>query len=108
MNWAKIKAWLISKNITTQTVGAVLFAFAVAYTTSSDVRDQVATLFVGHPVIVTKIGIITGDIVILAALWAKFSHGSTPAGIVALAQDIAKSPNPPTQAAVEAAKPSTK
>ena len=100
---AKIKAWFLSKNITTHTVWIGLLGFAVAYDSSSALRDQVATLFFGHPVIVTKIGILCSNLVILSAMWAKLSHSSSPAGTVANAQVIQASQNPQTQAEVNAA-----
>ena len=103
LRWQIFCAWLVSKNITTHTVGAGLLAFAFAYTTSSWLRDQISTLFVGHPMIISKIGIIAGDIVILAGIWAKFSHSSTPAGTVAQAKFIQTQPDAPTRAEVDAA-----
>jgi hypothetical protein len=101
--WQQFQAWLVSKNITTHTVGLGLFAFAVAYTSSPALRDQISTLFIGHPVVVTKIGIACSDIVILCGIWAKFSHSSSAAGTVANAAIIKASPDAPTAAQVDAA-----
>ena len=49
-----------------------------------------------HPKIVSGI---TG----LAVIILKYGHSSSPAGVVANAQSVLASPNPPTQAAVQAA-----
>jgi fructose-1-phosphate kinase PfkB-like protein len=89
MNWTQFCTWIKSKNITTHSVGAALLAFAIAYTESSWLRGQIGILFVGHPVIITKLGIIAGDTVIVAGIWAKFSHSSSPAGVVEAARSAA-------------------
>jgi hypothetical protein len=104
--WNKFQAWLKSKNVTTHTVGAAILTFAVAYDSSPDLRNYIGTVFVGYPVVVTKLGILTANIVAGVTLWAKFSHSSSSAGTLAKAQTIASLPNPPTQAAIDAAKPS--
>ena len=101
--WSRFIAWMKSKNITTNTVGASLVAFAFAYNFSPELQKQVATLFVGHPVVITKIGIITSDIVILVGLWAKYSHSSSAAGTVARSRAILANGNAPTAAQVDAA-----
>jgi len=108
MNWATVVAWLKSKNLTTHVVVGFLFSFAVAYTSSDALRQQIATVFIGYPIVVTKLGIICGDIVILASIWAKISHSSSPAGTVANAEVIMSLPSAPTSAAIEAAKTTTK
>jgi hypothetical protein len=102
---SNITAWFRSKNITTHAVWIALFGLAVTYDSSSTFRDQVGLLFVGHPVVVTKIGAIASNIVILAGIWAKLSHSSSPAGIVAASRAVLKSPDAPTAEQVDAATP---
>ena len=106
--WNKFLAWLKSKNITTHTIGVAIITFAFTYDSSPELRNYIGTVFVGYPVVVTKLGILVANIVAGVTLWRNFSHSSSPAGILAKAQDIALTPNPPTQAAIDAAKPSTK
>jgi hypothetical protein len=106
--WNQFRAWLASKNIKAKTIGGVLLAFVLAYPTSPWLQQQIATLFVGYPIVITKIGVITGDIAILFGMWAMLSHSASPAGTVAAAEVIQSKPNPPTRVEIEAAKPSTK
>ena len=105
--FAKIGSWFKSKNLTTHTVWVGLLGFAVLYDSSSALRDQIATLFFGYPIIVTKIGMVCSNILIAAAIWAKIAHSLSPAGIVATAQAIQASDNPQTPAEVNAADTST-
>ena len=100
---AKILAWFKSKNLTTHTVWIGLLGFAALYDSSSAFRDQISTLFFGYPIIVTKIGYVCSNLLILSAIWAKVSHSSSPAGIVGAAQAIQASEKPETQAQVDAA-----
>jgi hypothetical protein len=98
-----IKAWLKSKNITTHTVGMAIVAFAVAYNSSTALRDYIATLLAGYPVVVTKIGMLTTDIVAGVTLWRNYSHSSSPAGTLATARAIQAAPDAPTSSQVDAA-----
>ena len=106
--WNQFRAWMASKNVTTHTVGAAIIAFAFTYDSSPALRNYIGTVFVGYPVVVTKLGILTANVVAGVTLWRSYSHSSSPAGILATAQVITSLPNPPTQAAIDAAKPSTK
>ena len=101
--WNKFVAWMRSKNLTTHTVGAAIVGFAVVYNSSPDVRNYIGTLLAGYPVVVTKIGIVTADIVAAVMLWAKYSHSSSAAGILANARSVNDSPNAPTLDKVNAA-----
>jgi hypothetical protein len=74
----KLKLWFKSKNITTHTVWIGLVTFAVLFDSSPDFRNQIGQLFAGHPVIITKIGIICSNIVILTTIWAKISQPNKP------------------------------
>jgi hypothetical protein len=108
MNWiAKqidwLVAWAKSKNITTHTVGGFIVAFAVAYNSSSDMRNYISTLFVGYPVVATKIAVLMTDIAAGVALWRNFSHSSSPAGTLATAREIHAQPDAPTSAQIDAA-----
>ena len=106
--WNKFQAWLKSKNITTKAIGYGVVAFCFAYNGSPELRNYIGTVFVGYPVVVTKLGILVANIVAGVTLWRNFAHSSSPAGVLAKAQNLALSPNPPTQAAIDAANPSTK
>jgi len=90
--------WLRSKSITSHSVAAALVLAATVITSDQQVRDFVLGLFQAHPKIATAI-------VSLAAIILKYSHSSSPAGAIAQAQTIEATPNAPTQAAVDAAKP---
>ena len=92
-----ILAWLKSKSITSHTVAAAAVALSTLIMTDEQARDFVLKLFAAHP----KIGT---TIVALAGIILKYSHSSSPAGTVATAQQIVAAPDPPTQAAVDAAK----
>lgn len=105
---ARIKAWLLSKNITTHAVGAAIVGFAIAYNSSAELRDYIGTMFAGYPIVVTKLGMICADIAAGIALWRNFAHSSSAAGKVAAAESILASANPPTAAAVAAATPPPK
>lgn len=101
MNLAVIQAWLKSKNITAHTIAVAIVFISTAIVSDQQVRDYVLQLFQAHP----KIGT---EIVALAAIILKYSHSSSQAGTVALAQVIETLPTKPTQAAVDAAKTATK
>lgn len=101
MNLATIQAWLKSKSITAHTIAAVLFLASSAIVTNQDLRDFILQTFQNHP----KIGTV---IIALAGIVFKYSHSSSPAGTVALAQVIETLPSAPTQTAVDAAKTATK
>ena len=102
-NWQNFVAWLKSKSAITHSVGVALFGFAVAYDSSKTLQENVAGLFTGHPEIVTKIGLICTNVVLLAGIVAKYSHSSSNAGTVANAQAILAKPDAPTATQVEAA-----
>jgi hypothetical protein len=91
-------SWLKSKSITSHSVAAVAVSLATLIMTDETVRNFVLSTFDHHP----KIG---SSILALAGIILKYSHSSSPAGTVATAQAIESAPNPPTPAAVEAAKP---
>jgi hypothetical protein len=99
MNLATISAWLKSKNITAHSVAVGVIFVATAIVSDQDVRDYILKLFQNHP----KIGT---EIVALAAIILKYSNSRSPAGVMAASQVIEASPAPPTQAAIQAAKPS--
>ena len=102
----KIAAWVRSKNITTHTVGGAIIVFAFAYTKSPALRDYIATLLVGYPMVVTKIGVLATNIVAGVILWRNYSHSSSAAGTLATANFIRSDKNPaiaPTAAEVDAA-----
>lgn len=101
--WAQIAAWAKGKNITTHTVGAAILLFATAYDSTPALRNYIATVFVGYPAVVGKIGIWCANIAAGFALWRNFSRSSSDAGTVATAKVIESSPNPPTPAEVTAA-----
>lgn len=82
----KFIAWLKSKNITSHTVVAAIWAFALYYDSSPSFRQKVGELFVGYPVVITKLGIITANIVAFGTMWAKYSHSSSAAGTAARAE----------------------
>ena len=94
-------AWLRSKNITSHTVAVAAITLAGLITKDEQFRDFVLSLLKAHP----SLG---PDVVLLAGVILKYSHSSSPAGTVAAAQVIEATPDPPppTQAAVDAAKPS--
>lgn len=96
---AALIAWLKSKSVTSHSVAAGAVFIAGLISTDAQVRNIVLSFFEKHPAIGT-------DIVAIAGIILKYSHSSSPAGKVAAAQVIEASPNPPTQAAVDAAKPS--
>lgn len=97
INFDSLIAWFKSKNVTAHTIAAVGVLAATAITTDQQVRDFVLGLFQAHPKIGT--GILT-----VAGIILKYSHSSSAAGTVAQAEKVMASPNPPTPAAVEAAK----
>lgn len=76
--WKDLVTWLKSKNITSHSVAGAVVAFAVAYNSSEQFRKVIGDIFVGYPVVITKLGIAVTDIVAIAALWAKYSHSSAP------------------------------
>lgn len=96
-------AWLKSKNVTSHTIAAAAIALATLITSDEQARDFMLKLFVAHPSVVP-------DIMLIAGVILKYSHSSSPAGTIAKAQVIEATPipPPPTQAEVEAAKPTTK
>lgn len=69
-----IRHWFAQRNITTHTVWISLVAFATAFDSSPALRSQVGQLFTGHPIVVTKLGTLASNIVILTMIWAKFSR----------------------------------
>jgi hypothetical protein len=100
---AWFKAWMKAHNVTTKSIGLGLIAFAFAYTESPWLQGQVGTLFIGHPIVISKIGILATDIVILVGIWRNFSSPHTDAGAVAHANAILDKPDAPTAKDVDAA-----
>ena len=96
-----ILAWLKSKNWTAHTVAVLAVSIATLISSDQMVRDFVLGLFKAHPAIGT-------DIVALAAIILKYSRSSSPAGVVALSQNIQAGPDAPSKAAVDAADIQTK
>ena len=91
-----LAAWVRSKNITAHTIAVAAVAIATAITTDETVRSFLVGVFQQHPKIVSGV---TG----LAVIILKYGHSSSNAGVVANAQSILAAPNPPTEAAVQAA-----
>src|ERR1017187_9760346 len=89
-------AWLKSKNWTAHSIALLAIAAAGIITEDADVRNLLIDLFKNHPAIVTQI-------VAVAGIVLKYSHSSSAAGTVANAESVLAAPNPPTQAAVQAA-----
>ena len=89
-------AWFKSKNISAHTIAVLAIAAATAITTDEQVRDFVMSLFQAHPKIFA-------GITSAAAIILKYSHSSSDAGKVAVAESIMASPNPPTATAIQAA-----
>ena len=101
-----IAAWFRSKNDLTHTIGTAIVGFAFAYNSSPDLRNHIASLMVGFPVVVTRLGVVTTDIVAAVTLWRNYAHSSSPAGTLATANFIRSDRNPdvaPTAAQVDAA-----
>ena len=96
ISFAGLSSWFRSKNITAHTVAVAAVTAATIITTDEQVRSFLVGVFQLHPKIVSGI---TG----LAVIILKYGHSSSPAGVVANAQSVLASPNPPTQAAVQAA-----
>ena len=103
MNLSNIAAWFKAHNITSHTVGAFIVTFALAYTTSPELRNYIATVFTGYPTVVTKFGVLMVDIAAGVTLWRNFSASHSDAGIVAEARKIQDKPDAPTSSQVDAA-----
>ena len=93
---SKIRAWFLSKNITSHSIAVAAVAFATLYTTDDQFRNFVIALFQNHPKILADISLAAGVIL-------KYMHSSSPAGTVGAAQAIQASANPQTQVEVNAA-----
>jgi len=93
----KLISWFRSKNITAHSIAVAAVALATLYTTDEQFRDFVISSFQNHPKILADLTFAVGIIL-------KYSHSSSDAGTVATAEKVMASPNPPTPAAVEAAK----
>jgi hypothetical protein len=96
-------AWFRSKNITTHTVGVAIVGFAIAYNSSPALRDYIGTMLIGYPVIITKLGVWTANIVAGVTLWRNYAHSSSDAGTLATARTITSSGDAPTASQVDAA-----
>ena len=94
--FAKFTAWLKSKNWTAHSLAIVGLTAAGLITGDPQVRNFILEIFKAHPTL-------GADIVILAGIIAKYSHSSSAAGKVAVAEEILASANPPSPAAVAAA-----
>ena len=101
--WTNVKVFFIARKITTHMVWMGLLTFAGLYTGSDKFSSMVSQLFIGHPVIVTKIGRLCADVTALAGIWAMLSNPHTDAGTVAHAAAIQAAPNSPTDAQITAA-----
>lgn len=91
-----ILAWFKSKSISTHSFAVVAILIAGLITGDPQVRDFVTALFQAHPTL-------GADIVLLAALIAKYTQSSSPAGTIATARQIIAAPDTPTQKEVDAA-----
>jgi hypothetical protein len=96
-------SWFRSKNITTHSVGLAVAGFLIAYNTSPDLRNYISGLFVGYPVIATRVGVILTNAAAGLILWRNFSHSSSAAGTLATARQIYDKPDAPTAKEVDAA-----
>lgn len=86
---SKLTAWLKSKNITSHSVAAFVIGFCVLYDSSPEVRQYIAGLFVGYPIVVTKLGIAVTHILGAVAIWTKYSHSSSITGTLTRAAALA-------------------
>ena len=100
---ANIKAWLLAHNITAHTVGTVIVGFALAYTSSPDLRNYIATVFIGYPTVVTHFGVLMVDIAAAVTLWRNYATPRSDAGVMAAARVVAAKSDAPTVAQVDAA-----
>ena len=91
-----LKAWFVSKNITSHTVAAFVVIAATAISTNQDLQQFVLSLFKAHPAL-------GADIVLFSALILKYSPSSSPAGALAKARTIVASSTAPTASEVDAA-----
>jgi hypothetical protein len=72
----RLKLWFQKKSATTHAVWIGLVAFAVYFNSSADFREQVGQIFVGHPVIFTKVSLFCSNLVIALTIWAKVSKAN--------------------------------
>lgn len=69
-----LKIWFKRTNITTHTTWLFLVAFAGLFDSSPTFRAQFGELFAGHPVMMTRFGVLCSNFVIITAIWAKISN----------------------------------
>lgn len=84
----KVLEWFHSKNITSHSIAAAVLAFCAVYDSSAEVRTFIAELFVGCPIVVTKLGIFVTHVLAASAIWAKYSHSSSTSGTLDTAAKI--------------------
>ena len=96
--WKQFVAWVKSKNITAHVVFVAAVSAAGIITADQQVQDFIVELFKAHPAL-------GSEIIALAVIISKYSHSSSPAGIVAGARDVNDGPNATTVTQVNAADP---
>jgi hypothetical protein len=99
----KLIAYARSKNITTHSIGAAIIVFSGLYDSSPDLRNYIGQLFVGYPVVVTRIGEIMMNLSAGISLWRNYARSSSAAGTLAHANAIKSQPDAPTASQVDAA-----
>lgn len=103
-NWLNnLGVWFKAHNISAHTVGAGIVAFALAYNGSPEIRNYIATVFTGYPVVVTRFGVLMVDIATGVMLWRNYSAAHSAAGVLAEARKINGKPDAPTASQVDAA-----
>jgi hypothetical protein len=99
----KLIAYARSKNITTHSIGVAIIVFSGIYDSSPEVRNYIGQVFVGYPVVVTRIGQLMMNLSAGIALWRNYARSSSAAGTLAQARIIKENPGTPTAAEVDAA-----
>ena len=94
-------AWIKSKSILAHSVAALCLTAAGVITFDPQVQQLLLALLKEHPADAS-------DIILLAAVVAKYSHSSSPAGMLVAARDIKDSGDAPTAKQVDAADTSIK
>jgi hypothetical protein len=94
-------AWIKSKSMLTHSVAAFCLTAAGVITFDPQVQQLLIALLVNHPKLVA-------DIILLAAVVAKYSPSRSPAGTLVAARDIKDSGDAPTAKQVDAADTSIK
>ena len=103
-NWLNnLGVWFKAHNISAHTVGTFIIGFALAYNSSPELRNYIATVFTGYPTVVTHFGVIMVDIAAGFALWRNYSGAHSAVGVLAEARKINGNPDAPTASQVDAA-----